>query len=611
MLFCEDRLARRSISDRTAPPENMRLLADKVSTSLRGLAMLAAILAGGAALAGTGNDFLTATAAPRRLTAQQYRNIIGDVFGPNLDLGGRFEPDMRVDGLLEVGASRVSVSPFGMEQYDIMARTIASQVLDAAHRDLVMPCKPKAKTESDDVCAATFITEVGQLLFRRPLTSAERTAYVSAAQRATLQVKDFYTGLSMSLAALLASPQFLFREDTLEPDPNHKGEYVLDAYSMASRLSFFLWNTIPDRELLAAADKGDLSNSKRLARQVDRMLSSPRLEDGLRAFFSDMLHLDELGGIAKDSVIYPKFSSQVAMQAREQTLKTIIQITLTERRDYREIFTTKKTYLTPELAALYRLPLTSDMPNGSPSSWQSYEFPNESERAGILTHASFLLLYSHPGRSSATLRGKALREVLLCQRVPPPPGDVKFNLVQDTGNPLYRTARDRLKAHVSEPLCAGCHKLTDPIGLGLENFDGGASFRAAENGAPIDASGQLDNKRFTDAVSLSRAVHDNPATTACLVNRLSGYSLGRALAKTDKSWVDKLRATFSESGYVVPDLLRVIATSPDFYHVAPAPDLHSLQSTMLMMQKASRQLENMNSPSQHLAGLTGAGDSND
>ena len=231
------------------------------------------------------------------------------------------------------------------------------------------------------------------------------------------------------------------------------------------------------------------------------------------------------------------------------------------------------------------------MPNGSPSSWQRYEFPNESERAGILTQASFLLLNSHPGRSSATLRGKALREVLLCQKVPPPPGNVKFNLVQDTGNPLYKTARDRLKAHVSEPVCAGCHKLTDPIGLGLENFDGGASFQATENGAVIDTSGQLDNERFTDAVGLGRALHDYPATTACLVNRLSGYALGRAVAKTDKPWIDKLNATFSDKGYVVPHLLRIIATSPEFYHVTPTHDERSLQSTMLTMPKASSQLE--------------------
>src|SRR5581483_360654 len=159
-----------------------------------------------------------------------------------------------------------------------------------------------------------------------------------------------------------------------------------------------------------------------------------------------------------------------------------------QKKDYRDFYTTRETYLSPSLAALYHLPTSSD--------WQRYEFPADSPRAGMLTQISFLALHSHPGRSSPTLRGKALREILLCQKVPDPPGNVNFTVVQETNNPKYKTARERLTAHQTEATCAGCHKLIDPIGLSMENFDTVGSFRTMENGAPIDASGMFDGKPF-------------------------------------------------------------------------------------------------------------------
>ena len=144
--------------------------------------------------------------------------------------------------------------------------------------------------------------------------------------------------------------------------------------------------------------------------------------------------------------------------------------------------------------------------------WQPYEFPPNDPRAGILSQVSFVALHSPPGRSSPTLRGKALREIMLCQRVPAPPGNVEFKIVQDTNNPEYKTARARLDVHRTNPVCAGCHKLIDPMGLALENFDGDGAYRTSENGAKIDASGALDGVTFTDAVGLGKAMHDNPAT---------------------------------------------------------------------------------------------------
>jgi hypothetical protein len=191
---------------------------------------------------------------------------------------------------------------------------------------------------------------------------------------------------------------------------------------------------------------------------------------------------------------------------------------------------------------------------------------------------SFVALNAHPGRSSPTLRGKALREVLLCERVPPPPGNVDFSLVQDTSNPVYKTARARLTAHHRNPVCAGCHRLIDPIGLALENFDGGGDYRTTENGVPIDTSGELDGVKFSSAAQLGQVIHDNPAAASCLVTRLSAYALGRTPAPHQTPWVQQLRANFAADHYVVPALMRQIALSPEFFSPAEQDEVALLRS---------------------------------
>jgi hypothetical protein len=521
-------------------------------------------------------DAQDAGAVTRRLTADQYRNIVSDVFGPTIELGGRFEPELRVKGLLAVGTTHVSVTEAGMEQYDSMARAIASQVVDAKHRDLI-PCKPASASAPDDACTGKFMAKVGRLLYRRPLNDEELKTYVGAAKIATQATKDYYEGLSMSLAAMLSSPKFLFREQLIEPDPEHKGSDRMTAYTKAAQLSFFLWNAGPDLELMAAADKGELNTKSGLAKQVDRMMASPRMEAGMRAFFTDYLGFDEFDTLSKDPTLFPKFSAQAAADSQEQTLRTIVDLLLHRKGDFRDIFTTKKTFLTQELAAIYKVPLLNDAPNGAPDSWVPFEFPASDPRGGILTQVAFTALHSPPGRSSPTLRGKALREILLCQRVPPPPGNVEFKLVQDTNNPEYKTARARLTAHRTNPVCAGCHKIIDPMGLALENFDGDGGFRTQENGVTIDTSGSLDGVDFTDAAGLGKAMHDNPASTSCIVQRLASYAAGHGI-ESDTPWIKALLKDFAAKGYRLPDLMREVALSDDFYHVTP-PDAVPTKAT--------------------------------
>jgi hypothetical protein len=500
----------------------------------------------------------------RRLSQEQYRQSIADIFDADIKFGGRFEPEIRQDGLLAVGASSVSITSAGFEQYDGMAREIADQVLSPVRRAKFMPCKPASDAAPDDACAAQFIQKYGRLIFRRPLSDDEMRRQIALANAAAKATKGFYPGLKLELAGLLSSPEFLFRRDETAPDPASPGARRLDAYARAARLSFFLWNTTPDDALLTAAERGDLYDKQALTAQVDRLMASPRLEAGMRAFFSDMLGFDGFDTLSKDPVIYAKFTPRVLNDAREQTLRVLIDQLFVGDGDYRDIFTTRKTVLTKPLGIVERVMVKAR------DGWEPREFAPDDPRAGILAQPSFLSLYSHPGRSSPTLRGKAVREVFLCQKVPDPPGNVDFSQFNDPNSPV-KTARERLTAHRSAPTCAGCHAIMDPIGLGLENFDGAGEYRTTENGAPIDASGQLDGVSYKDAASLGKALHDDPATTSCLTTRLYGYAVGRAPTRDEAAFILYLNGRFAADGYRVPQLLKRIALSDAFYAVSPAP----------------------------------------
>lgn len=539
-----------------------------------------AVAAGAFTFFGSSSNDQKVTSGPsvtRRLTAEQYRNIIQDVFGGDIDLGGRFEPDLRVDGLLAVGASQVSITAAGMEQYDAMGRAVAAQVVDANHRDMLVPCTPASATASDDKCASEFLSKVGRLLYRRPLTDKQLNAYVTAASEATRITGDFYQGLSLSLAGMLSSPTFLFVEQSVEPDPDRNGDQRLDEFSVASQLSFFLWNSAPDAMLLTAAENGELHTRRGLERQVERMMASPRLEEGVRAFFVDQLRFDEFEVLAKDAMLFPKFSAEAAEDAREQTLRTVLDVVLTRNADYREIFTTRKTFLTPELGAIYQVPIFNNGPNGSPDQWQPYEFAADDPRGGILTQVAFTALHSPAGRGSPTLRGKAVREIALCQKVPAPPADVSFTQFEENTAHGASTARERLAAHATVPSCAGCHKIIDPIGFALENFDGAGEFRTTENSAPIDPSGEVDGIKYEDAGGLGQAIYNNPAAVSCVVDRMTARALGRTPTMGERKWLKTLKADFTESGHRVTALMREIAMSDALYHVGTQPPAREIK----------------------------------
>jgi hypothetical protein len=297
------------------------------------------------------------------------------------------------------------------------------------------------------------------------------------------------------------------------------------------------------------------------------------MEQGVRAFFTDMLGFDGFATLSIDSTLYPRFTKNVLEDADEQTLRTIVDQLLIRNNPYGELFVTRQTFLTPALAAVYGVPLPRTQELGGAVPWVPYEYPEGDPHVGILGQASFLSLNSHPGTSSPTLRGKALREKLLCQKVPAPPANVDFSLVQDVNNPVHRTARQRLTAHATEATCAGCHKITDPMGFALENFDTAAGFRRAERGEPIDATGSLNGRDFNGIQELGQVLKDAPATTSCLINRAFSYGTQRQPNREERAWLTGLQRELITDGVRWIELLRRITLHPNFYSVpntAPA-----------------------------------------
>jgi len=504
-------------------------------------------------------------ASLRRLTQEEYRNSIADIFGPEIEVRGVFEPTIRVGGLQAASTTVLSVTPVGFESFTKMADSIAVQVSAEKYRSK-LPCAPKDTKAADDACTGQILSHYGMMLFRRPLTNDEVKSRVTLAHGLAEKQKDFYAGLRYGLASLLQASDFVFRKEVAVPAADKKS-YTLDPYSRATRLSYLLWNSTPDHELLDAAQKGELNTQAGLDKQVDRLMASPRLEVGMRAFFNDMMELDTFDTVSKDSILYPKWGSAIANSAKEETLRTIIGLTLKENGDVRDLMTTRKTYVNRNLAAIYQLPFSFT------GEWVPYEFPADSGRSGLVTQTSMLAMFSHPGRSSPTKRGVALMDILLCEPTPSPPANVDFSVVNDTSGAL-KTVRERLMAHATNPTCASCHNHSDPIGLTLEGFDTIGGRRTKENGAVIDVSATIKGDKFAGGEGLGKYLHDNPKFPACVARKLFAYGRGENSEDVSASAFKASYKAFTDSGYHLKTLIKGMAASPEFYG-APVPSVET------------------------------------
>ncbi len=360
---------------------------------------------------------------------------------------------------------------------------------------------------------------------------------------------------------MLQAPSFLYRAEIGTPDGS--GWRRLDGYELASKLSFLLWNTGPDEALLEAAASGSLDDASGVHEQALRLLEDPRSRAAIRAFFAQYLDLGRLDSLDRDPALFPAFSPTLADSMRTEVELMVDDIVNRRDGDLRDLFSSRRTFLNEELAALYGV----EAEGATPITFVPVELPAEGPRAGLLTTGAFLAMNAHPSETSPTLRGKYVRERVLCQTVLPPPDDIELDL-STPPDAMPRTLRERLEEHRRNPQCATCHAFIDPPGMLFEHFDSIGAWRETEPGGVIDSSGDLDGVPLEDAGDLATMLQDDRRVPRCVVRQLYRHAMGRLEERRETEALVDLENAFAASGYRFRDLLVAFATSEAFRTVA-------------------------------------------
>jgi len=492
--------------------------------------------------------FVAVPGALRKLTVAQYTNSVRDVLGQEIVVPDDLEADTSVNGYTSIAAAQGSVSPSAAEKFEAAAYDVAAQAMTEPLRSRLVTCTPAGTT--DDTCARQALGSIGSRAFRRNLTEVEIGRFVTMANTAALALGDFYQGMEFGIAAILQSIPFLYRVEIGEPDPSNPAQYRYNASEMGSRLSYLIWNSTPDDELLAKVNDGSLLNTSELAAQAARLLASPRAKEGVATFHYERFGLSHLGHLAKDAATYPQLT-ETLIDAMQQEVQELVSDIVANKRDYRELLTSRSTFVNAELASLYGLSATG-------TGFTKVTFPADSPRSGFLTMAAFLAPHAGNVETSPSKRGKFVREVILCQSVPlPPPGVVTVIPPQPT-----KTMREKLASHAVEPSCAGCHAMIDPIGLAFEHCDGIGAYRETDDGVPLDVTGELDGTPFADARALTEILAASPQAAACAVRSLYRYALGHVERPSEEPAITELTTAFTNSGYHFDALIESLAQSP-------------------------------------------------
>ena len=347
--------------------------------------------------------------------------------------------------------------------------------------------------------------------------------------------------MSLVLQGLLQSPSFLYRAEIGAEVDGRPDLFALDQFELASRLSYLIWGSMPDAELLNIAAENRLDKEE-IAVQAKRLLADDKARATVAHFYRQWLQLKEVDHLQKDRTIFPGFNSNVAKDLRVETEMLIDHVVWDLNTDIREIFSTSQTFRNGLLSGFYGesgptgeefLPMASD----------------PSKRAGILSHGSILATHAKPNQSSPIHRGLFVREQLLCHIMPEPPND--FAIIPPELDPSLST-RERFRQHREDDACAGCHAIMDPIGFGFEHFDGVGRYRAEENGEPIDASGELTvtdvDGPFLGAPGLAEKLAKSEDVQNCIMSQAFRFAYGRGESQNDLQTLEDLRIAFAEQG---------------------------------------------------------------
>lgn len=480
----------------------------------------------------------------RRLSRTEYINTLRDLFGAAGAPAVTLTPDPVSLGFDNMAASQ-SVGQLLAEQYETTAAAYAA----AGVKMLPALLKCDVAAMGEDACARRFLTDFGLRAFRRPLTMAESTRWF-AFYAATKTKHGFAPAIETLLQGILMSPQLLYRSEVGGPAPGAGAVFAkLTPYELATRLSYFLWASLPDEALFAAAAANQLQTPAQVAAQAGRMLADTRAHVAVGRFYEQWLEMDGLENVTKDSKVYSSFKPSYLDFWKRETSTFIDDLVFKGDAKLKTLFSADYTFANKTLADLYRL-------TGPATDTDFERVMHNGNRLGLLTHGSFLAKHANTDQSSPIKRGVFVRESLFCAAVPPPPSDVEVKPPEVTPG---QTTRERFKIHTESVACGGCHKLIDPIGFAFENFDGIGRYRTTDQMRPVDANAELVGTDvdgpFTGALELARRVARSEQVSACVVTNWFRFTHGREETPQDACVLDTLKEQMKATG---GDLKRLI-----------------------------------------------------
>ncbi|HKU39693.1 MAG TPA: DUF1592 domain-containing protein [Polyangiales bacterium] len=501
------------------------------------------------------------TAAPAplaRLTNQEYRNTVADLFEgltlPEISL----PTDNVVEGF-DNNAKAQTPSPALIEAYRAGAQALGAAVL--ANKAAVLPCQP-ATASQEASCGEQWISSFAPRVYRRPISAEEKTRLLTFFN-ASRSAYGFDTAVSMLVQGMLQSPQFLYRPELGAAAKS--GRAPLTGYEIASRLSYFFWDTMPDEELLDAAASGKLESAAGVASQARRLLDDPRARPAVASFHRQWLRFDKMDAMQKDTSMYPGWNAQVAEALRSSAAKFVEHVFWELDGSLEALLTDHGAYVNDDIAGIYGL----SKPGSANLVWRDTD---PTRRSGVLTQAGLLAGFAHETTDSPVLRGVFVMDRFFCMPPPPPPPGVTGSVTDETApGATPMTTRDRFALTHESGTCATCHHAIDGFGFGFSHYDAVGGWRDTENGVAVNAKGWVSNTRdangeFDGAVELGQRMAQSTQVSECVSAQWFRYALGLGSEDADACTVAQIGEALQDNAGDLREVLIATVSSDAFRH---------------------------------------------
>lgn len=517
---------------------------------------------GGDSGGGSSTGFDPPEPSSHRMSSSQYGSAIRTLFGEPITIPAVPTEDYSKFTYSSIDLATRSVSRLEVEQYEAAAYAVVDQIwADPVRREALIGCAP---ADASDACLRSFYQRFVRIAWRRTPTAAELDQLMALGETIEDQLADTWRGLRYALASVLLSPHFLWRVEMGEPDED-TGLTRFTSTEMASRLSFLIWDGLPDDELLTLGESGDLADVETVRDQARRMVDDDRARGSLAKFFREFMILYDIDTtLQKDAEVFPQLTETLGASMRIEIEKLFQDVVFDQEGDFRKLLTTRTTYVNEELAAVYGI----DGIVGP--DFVKVELPDDGRRAGLLTTAGFLAnnkaKNAYIAETSPTHRGRFVRLKLLCMDIPPPPpGEVDTNVPpNDPDNPS--TLRERLGGHVEDDTCNGCHQFMDPIGFSLQHYDAIGAWRDTEHGLPVDATAVIEDQPVDGGVEMAELLAELPIVAQCIARNFYAHAIGRVEDPdaADERPLEVLGAQFAASDYDFKNLVIELVVNEGF-----------------------------------------------